>query len=85
MMVMTGKDKKCKVGCPTREDFRKAGFLKVAEDVEKMRKKLDLKSEQAIFLGIVRDMAVNISKRSKTGRVWELCREIGFEFGGFLV
>ena len=41
----------------------------------------ELDQDVRTFLGIVRDMAVHVS-RGNQDKVWELCREMGYELGG---
>ena len=62
-------------------DGRRGQFLDVANGIESLRQKFaPLPSDEAIFLSIVRDMAVHIG-RGNGSRVVQLAHEIENEFG----
>lgn len=62
-------------------DSKRERFLKVATSLAELRAGMAPTEEEAVFLGIVRDMAVHVS-RGNEDEVWRLAREMGYEFGG---
>ena len=62
-------------------DGRRGQFLDVANGIESLRQKFTpLTSDEAIFLSIIRNIAVHIG-RGNSSRVVQLAHEIEDEFG----
>ena len=84
--VFEAMDEQERVGDEAGE-LRRQAFLDVAGAIGVMKAELDprlgpeLDQDLRTFLGIVRDMAVHVS-RGNQDRIWGCCREMGHEFGG---
>jgi len=58
---------------------RRKSFLDVSKRLESLRKKYEPTSDEAIFLGMVRDMAVHISRDN-----WSSVKSLGLDIQGEL-